>query len=379
MRVGVAAETAVDERRVALVPEGAARLVRSGLEVVVQRGAGLSSEMVDEAYATAGAMLVDSLEELSAAADVLVRIARPAPDEVPLLRSATVWIGMLQPSTSPELLETLAARGVTSFSLDRIPRLARAQSMDVISSQSSVSGYKAALIGATTLGKFFPMMMTAAGTIPPARVLIMGTGVAGLQAIATARRLGAVVQGYDIRPAAKEQVESLGATFVSPQVSANTETVGGYATQLSDDAQERERQVVLRVVGAADVVITTALIPGRRAPILVTDEMVAGMSPGSVIVDIAAEAGGNCELTQPGETVVRHGVTIIGPLNLPSTMPVHASQMYSRNVTNFLEHLIRDGQLAVDLEDAILRDCCVTHAGEVRHGLGRAAAVSANA
>src|SRR5579859_871786 len=379
MRVGVVRETGAGERRVALVPQGAARLRTAGLEVVVQRGAGLSAEFTDTAYEEVGATLVDTADVVCAGADLVVRVGRPTPEEVQLLRPAAVLIGLLQPSASADLLELLAGRGVTAVSLERMPRIARAQSMDVISSQSSVSGYKAAVLGAASLGKFFPMMMTAAGTIPPARVLVMGAGVAGLQAIATARRLGAVVQGYDIRPAAKEQVESLGATFVSPQVTGNTETTGGYATELSQDAQERERQSILRAVESADVVITTALIPGRRAPILVTEQMVASMAPGAVIVDIAAEAGGNCELTQPGETVIAHGVTVIGPLNLPSTLAVHSSQMFSRNMTTLIEYLVRDGQLALDMDDLIVGECCVTHGGEVRHGLGRVQLVAARA
>jgi NAD(P) transhydrogenase subunit alpha len=244
--------------------------------------------------------------------------------------------------------------------------------MDVLSSQSTVSGYRAALIAATSIGKFFPMMMTAAGTIAPTRVLVMGAGVAGLQAIATARRLGAVVQGYDIRPAAREQVESLGATFVSPQLVEHTETEGGYAVELGDDAQERERQHLLDVVSSCDVLITTAQVPGRPAPILVSEAMVQAMAPGSVIVDVAADSGGNCELTQPGESTVRHGVTIVGPVNLPSSVPVHASQLYSRNVSNFLDHIVHEGKLAIDMDDAIIDACCVTYGGTVRHGLGRA-------
>jgi H+-translocating NAD(P) transhydrogenase subunit alpha len=372
MRIGVPRETAAGERRVALVPEGAARLVRAGLEVIVEFDAGAAAQMPDATYSAAGATLAASPEALYAASDIVVRVGKPSIADAELLGSGSLLLGLLQPTASADLLQLLAARGVTAFSLERVPRIARAQSMDVVSSQSSVSGYKAALIGAASIGKFFPMMMTAAGTIPPAKVLVMGTGVAGLQAIATARRLGAVVQGYDIRPVAKEQVESLGATFVSPQIAEKTETSGGYATELTQDAQERERQQVVRVVGGADVVITTALVPGRRAPILVTEEMVKAMQPGSVIVDVAAEAGGNCELTVPGESVVRHGVTIHGPLNLPSSIPVHASQMYSRNVTNLLEHVVRDGQLVLDLEDVIVNDCCVTHHGEVRHGLGAA-------
>jgi NAD(P) transhydrogenase subunit alpha len=378
MRVGVMRETGPDERRVALVPDGVSRLVRVGVQVVVQRGAGSAAHYQDSTYAAAGATLADSVESVSVAADVMVRVGPPTLAHAEYLRPGCVLLGLLQPWTGADLLEALAARGITALSLERVPRIARAQAMDVMSSQSSVSGYKAALIAAASLGKFFPLMMTAAGTIAPTRVLVMGVGVAGLQAIATARRLGAVVQGYDIRPTAKEQVESLGASFVSPQVRGNTKTRGGYATELSQDVQERERQSLLRTVSASDVLITTALVPGRPAPILVTEAMVESMADGSVIVDIAAQTGGNCELTQPGQSIVHHGVTIIGPLNLPSSVPVHASQLYSRNVSNFLEHIIRGGQPVLDMADVIIDECCVTRAGEVRHGLGRAR-VSAHA
>jgi H+-translocating NAD(P) transhydrogenase subunit alpha len=377
MRIGVPTETAAGERRVALVPESVGRLVRSGLEVVVQRGAGSRAYFLDAAYADAGATLLDTPEEVFEKADLVAKVAKLSTSEVELVRPGAIVVSLLQPGTSLDLLTRLVERGLTALSLELIPRIARAQSMDVLSSQSSLSGYKAALIAAASLGKFFPMMMTAAGTIPPARVLVMGTGVAGLQAIATARRLGAVVQGYDIRAAAKEQVESLGATFVSPQVSGDTETKGGYAKELSADAQEREQQVVHGIVAAADVVITTALIPGRPAPRLVPASMVAAMQPGSVIVDIAAEMGGNCELTEPGATVTRHDVVIHGPVNLPSTMPLHASQLYSRNVFNLLQHLIRDTEVVLDLEDVITRDCCVTHQGEVRHQPSRSLVATA--
>jgi proton-translocating NAD(P)+ transhydrogenase subunit alpha len=370
LQVGVKRETGPGERRVALVPDGVARLIQSGLAVLVERGAGAGAEFSDAAYESAGAIIVETLEATQPVPDVFVCVARPPDEQVNALAQHTTLVGVLQAASNPEFVQTLADRGVTAFSLERIPRIARAQSMDVLSSQSNLSGYRAALIGASMLRKLFPMMITAAGTVAPARVLVMGAGVAGLQAIATARRLGAVVQGYDIRAAAREQVESLGATFVAPQTTTGTETSGGYATELSQDAQAREREAVLQAVSIADVVITTALVPGRRAPILLTADMVRQMKPGSVVIDVAAEAGGNCELTQPGQTIVSEAVTIVGPLNLPSTVSVHASQLYSRNLTNFLELIVKDGQLSFNFEDPIVDECCVAHAGEVRNGLG---------
>jgi len=365
-------ESVAGERRVALVPDGVRALLGAGLEVDVELGAGRWAHHDDAAYEAAGARLV---ADARADADLYLCVAAPSLETVDTLKPGSALIGLLQARTNPDLLARTQARSITAFSLELIPRIARAQSMDVVTSQASLSGYKAALLGAVTLGKVLPMMMTAAGTIAPARVLVMGTGVAGLQAIATARRLGAVVQGYDVRAAAREQVESLGATFFSPDVSGPTETKGGYAEALAEDAQERERQRLQDIVGNADIVITTALIPGRKAPLLLTTRMVEAMRPGSVVVDLAAEMGGNCELTQSGETIEHNGVSILGPLNVPSSMPTHASQLFSRNVTTFLQHLVRDGQLTLDFEDAITSDCCVTHAGQVRNGLSVSAPV----
>jgi NAD(P) transhydrogenase subunit alpha len=363
MKVGVPMETAAGERRVALVPDLAGRLVAAGVEVLVERGAGREASHADELYEAAGARVVDA-DALYGEADVVVRVGKPSSEEVERLRPGTILVGLLQPLTSPELVRALGERGVTAFSMDAIPRITRAQSMDALSSQATVAGYKAALVAAGALGKFFPMLTTAAGTIPPARVLVLGAGVAGLQAIATARRLGAIVSAFDVRPVVKEQVESLGATFVELDVAAE-ETAGGYAGELSADQHERELQLLAEHVAASDAVITTALIPGRPAPLLVTEEAVRAMRPGSVVVDLAAEMGGNCALTEPGTTVVRHGVTLVGDSNLAATMPVHASAMYARNVWTFLDHLIDDGAIALDFDDEITRETCVTHDGRV--------------
>ena len=361
MVVGVPRETAAGERRVAIVPETAGRLVSGGVSVVVEPDAGVEASFLDRAYEEAGARLA---ADVYAEADVLCKVQRPGPDEVERLREGTVLVGLLAPLTSPELAQALARRGVTSFSMDSIPRITRAQPMDALSSQSTVAGYKAVLLAASALGKFFPMLTTAAGTVVPAKVLVLGAGVAGLQAIATARRLGGVVSAFDVRPIVKEQVESLGATFLELEVEG-TETAGGYAAELSEEQHRREQELIARAVAEADAVITTALIPGRPAPLLVTEDAVAAMRPGSVIVDLAAEMGGNAAVTEPGSTVVRHGVTVIGETNLPATMPVHASQMYSRNVASFLDVIVQDGELALDFEDEIVRETCVTHEGRV--------------
>jgi NAD(P) transhydrogenase subunit alpha len=362
MRLGVPKETAPGERRVALIPAGVRQLVESGVEVVVESGAGSRATFADEAYAEAGAAIVTAGEALGA--ELVCKVQRPSPDEVALLREGGVVVGLLQPLTSPELSRELAARRVTGFSLDAVPRITRSQSMDALSSQSTVAGYKAVLLAATALGKFFPMLTTAAGTIIPARVLVLGAGVAGLQAIATARRLGAVVSAFDVRPVVREQVESLGATFLELEVSAE-ETEGGYAAALDEEQHRREQELVAGAAAEADGVITTALIPGRPAPILLTHEAVRGMRPGSVVIDLAAEMGGNCEDTEPGETVDVGGVTVVGALNLPGTMPVHASQMYSRNMTSFLALVLKDGALELDFDDEIVRETCVTHEGRV--------------
>ena len=361
MKIGVPRETAVGERRVALVPDAAGRLISEGFEVLVERGAGEAAYFGDEAYAEAGARIVAGVY---GEADVIVKVQRPSADEAAALRQGTILIGFLQPLTEPETAERLAERGVTAFAMESIPRITRAQTMDALSSQSTVSGYKGALLAAERLPRFFPMLMTAAGTVKPAQVLVLGAGVAGLQAIATAHRLGAVVSGFDVRPVVKEQVESLGATFLDLGI-VGEETAGGYARELSSEEQERQQQELEARIPDYDAVITTALIPGRPAPTLIPASAVATMRPGSVIVDLAAEAGGNCELTLPGEEVVREGVTIVGLINLPSSMPAHASQLYSRNVTALIQHLAPDGELKLDFEDEITAGACVTRSAEV--------------
>jgi NAD(P) transhydrogenase subunit alpha len=362
MKVGVAKESAAGETRVAVVPDTARRLADDGVEVLVERGAGEAATFADAAYEEAGARVV-STEELYAGTELVCKVRKPSAEEVARLRDGQVLIALLQPLVDPELVGSLAARGVTAFSMDSIPRVTRAQPMDALSSQSTVAGYKAVVLAAQHLGKFFPMLTTAAGTIPPAKVLVLGAGVAGLQAIATARRLGAVVSAFDVRPVVKEQVESLGASFLELDVEG-AEGVGGYAVALAEDQHEREQQLIAHHAAGSDAVITTALIPGRPAPELVTAEAVRGMRTGSVIVDLAAEAGGNCAETTPGETVVVDGVTIVGDTNLPATMPVHASQMYSRNVQSFLALVVKEGALALDFEDEIVRDTCVAHGGK---------------
>ena len=361
--VGIPRETAPGERRVALTPDTAGRLVKAGCGVIVARGAGESASFGDDAYREAGATAGDPWS-----ADIVAKVQKPSPDEIQLLREGGALVGVLQASTNPDLLRQLAGRRVTAFSLELLPRITRAQSMDVLSSQATVGGYKAVLLAAEAASRFFPMLVTAAGTLSPARVLVLGAGVAGLQAIATARRLGAVVSAFDVRPVVKEQVESLGATFLEMKITEQAEGAGGYAKELTTDTQRQLLEFLAENVKGADVVITTAQIPGRPAPRLITAAAVAGMKPGSVIVDLAAEAGGNCELTQAGTEVVHHGVRILGPVNLPATMPLHASQMYGKNVATFLQHVIKEGKLAVDLADEITAATCVTHAGTVRLG-----------
>jgi len=366
MKIGVPRETAASERRVALTPDIAGRLVKAGLAVLVERGAGEAASFGNEAYQAAGATVVATAPEVFGQSDAVLKVQPPSIAEIQLCREGTALVAVFQPSAEQEAVSELAARKVTSFSLALLPRITRAQPMDVLSSQATVAGYKAVLLAAAATGRFFPMLVTAAGTLSPARVLILGAGVAGLQAIATARRLGAVVSAFDVRPAVKEQVESLGARFLELEVGEQAEAAGGYAKQLSEETHQRELAFLAQQVQDADVVITTAAIPGRRAPLLVSADAVRGMKPGSVIVDLAVETGGNCELTEAGTDVVRHGVTILGPLNLPSTLPYHASQMYARNISSFLLHVVKDGVLRLDFEDAITRDTCVTHAGEVR-------------
>ena len=360
MRIGVPRETAPGERRVALVPEVVGKLVPAGFEVLVQRGAGAAASFPDTAYEEAGARLVDDWAE----AEAVVKVQKPDEDEAGRLREGQVLIGFLQPLTDPEGIERLSQRGVLAFAMESIPRITRAQSMDALSSQATVSGYKATLLAADRLPKFFPMLMTAAGTVAPAKVLVLGGGVAGLQALATARRLGAVVTGFDVRPVVREQIESLGANWLDLGV-VGEETAGGYATELTEEQQRRQQEELEVRLPAFDVVITTALIPGRPAPTLIPASAVAAMRPGSVIVDLAADAGGNCELTEPGEEVVREGITLVGLTNLPSTMPFHASQLYARNVFALLQHLAPEGTLALDWEDEITAGTCVTRKQEV--------------
>ena len=355
MRLGVPKETAPGERRVALVPEAVGRLGGASFEVAVERGAGEAAAFPDEAFAEAGAALVGNAFD----ADAVAKVQKPSASEVEALRDGSVLVAFLQPLTDPEGIERLGARGVIAFAMESIPRITRAQPMDALSSQATVSGYKAVLLGAERLPRFFPMLMTAAGTVAPAKVLVLGAGVAGLQAIATARRLGAVVSGFDVRPVVREQVESLGATFLDLGV-IGEESEGGYARELTEDDQRRQQQELERRIPDFDVVVTTALIPGRPAPKLIPAAAIAGMRDGSVIVDLAAEAGGNTELTEPGEEVVREGVAIIGLTNLPSTVPVHASQLYARNVQALLAHLAPDGDLVLDWEDEITAGACVT-------------------
>jgi proton-translocating NAD(P)+ transhydrogenase subunit alpha len=380
MRIGVPKETAAGERRVALVPEVVGKLVRSPAgeggpapQVLVERGAGAGALIPDEAFAEAGAELVDGATALGA--DVVVKVAAPTPEQVSELASDAVLIGFLGPLTNADGVRALAEAGVTSFAMEAIPRISRAQSMDALSSQANIAGYRAALIGAQELGRFFPMLMTAAGTIRPATVLVLGAGVAGLQAIATARRLGAVTQGFDVRAAVKEQVESLGATFLEFELGGDLEGAGGYAKELTPEQQARQQELMAEAIGKVDVVITTALVPGRRAPILVTEEAVKLMKPGSVIVDLAGEQGGNCELSEPGDLVVRHDVKITAPLNVPSTMAEHASQLYARNIQSLLGLMVSEsGELSLDFEDEVIAGACITRGGEIVHEGAKAAA-----
>jgi NAD(P) transhydrogenase subunit alpha len=362
MKLGVPKESLAGERRVALVPEAARALVKANLQVAVEAGAGASAFFGDAAYIDAGANVTDAATAF--ASDAVLKVQPPTLDEVGRLRGGAVLISFLQPATNADVINALAKQKVSAFSLDLVPRISRAQSMDALSSQANVGGYKSVLIAANHLPKFFPLLMTAAGTVAPARVLVMGAGVAGLQAIATARRLGAVVEAYDVRPAVKDEVHSLGATFLELPLEAQ-EGAGGYAREQTEDFLRRQRELIGDRVAASDVVITTAAIPGRKAPILVTADMVRRMRAGSVIVDLAAETGGNCELTKPGEIIEVGGVTIDGTRNLPSTMPVHASQLYSKNVSTLLLLLVKDGALKLDFNDEIVKGACITYDGAI--------------
>jgi NAD(P) transhydrogenase subunit alpha len=372
MRIGVLKESFPGETRVALVPAHVAALVKGGHQVLIEAGAGGLAGFPDQEYTAKGATIVSRLDAL--AADLLLQVRSATANsvsgaqEIEGLHKDQVVIGFADPLTAGELTRRMAARGVTSFSMELMPRITRAQSMDALSSMATIAGYKAVLLAADALPRMFPMLMTAAGTIAPAKVFIVGAGVAGLQAISTAKRLGAKVDAYDVRPAVKEQINSLGARFVElPLETGAAEDKGGYAKAQDESFYQRQREMMLKVVTASDVVVTTAAIPGKKAPILVTEEMVRGMAPGSVIVDVAAERGGNCELTEPGKNVIKHNVTILGPTNLPASVPYHASQMYSRNITTFLAHLIKDGTVKIDTADEITRETLVTHGGDIVH------------
>ena len=375
MIVGIPREIFPGERRVALVPAVVPNLVKAGIEVVVEAGAGVEAGFHDAEYVSKGAKVLSERAEVFRAADIITQVLcygsndQTGKADLPLFRRGQVLVGFLRPLGSLETIREIAGTGVTSFSVELMPRTTRAQSMDALSSMGTICGYKAVLIAADALPKIFPMLTTAAGTITPARVLIIGAGVAGLQAIATARRLGAVVSAYDLRPAAKEQVQSLGGRFVELPIEAkDAQDAGGYAKAQDEDFYRRQRELLGKVVGESDVVITAAVVPGKKSPVLVTREMVAGMAPGSVIVDLAAERGGNCECTKPEEKIVDHGVTIIGIVNLASAVPFHASQMYARNISAFLLHLVKEGKLQADPNDEIIRSTLVTQGGEVVNG-----------
>lgn len=372
MKIAVAKEIEVCERRVSLIPDIVAKLIKQGLEIYVETGAGEKAFFTDADYEAAGAKIISDPATLWGEADIMLKVSPPQEredgrSEIDLLKTGSVLISFLNPLGNPQIAQKLAQRQITALSMELIPRTTRAQSMDALSSQASLSGYKTVLLAAAALPKYFPMLTTAAGTIAPAKVFIMGAGVAGLQAIATARRLGAVVEAFDIRPAVKEEVQSLGAKFVEVKLEEETTAAGGYAKEISEDSKKRTQELVAEHVKNSDVVITTAQVPGRKAPILVTEEMVKAMKPGSVIVDLAAEQGGNCACTAPGKDIVWNGVTIIGPINLPSSMPVHASQLYSKNITALMQLLIKDKTLQVNFADDIVDAACVTYGGEIRN------------
>jgi NAD(P) transhydrogenase subunit alpha len=369
MIIAVPRETFAAERRVALIPVSIAPLAKAGMEVHVEAGAGLAAGFPDKQYADKGAKIVANRADLFAA-DIILQVRAGGANldagrtDLPLYRRDQVVIAMCDPLGEPKAVAELAARGATLFALELLPRITRAQSMDVLSSQATIAGYKAVLLGAMELPKIFPMLMTAAGTLSAAKVFVIGAGVAGLQAIATARRLGAAVSGYDVRPAVKEQVQSLGAKFVEMPLDS-AEGAGGYAKQMDENFYRKQRELMTKVVAEHDVVITTAAIPGKKSPVLITAEMVAGMAPGSVIVDLAAERGGNCELTKANQRVVEHGVTILGPTNLPSEAPYHASQMYAKNLCNFLQPMIKGGKVEINMDDEVVRETLVCRGGEV--------------
>jgi NAD(P) transhydrogenase subunit alpha len=365
MNIGVPRETVGGENRVALIPDAVVQLVGVGLSVSVEANAGGGAHFSDDAYRSAGATVVESADAVWGGADLVAKVKPPTAGEVEKMREGTVLIAFLHAASNPELLAQLNARKITAFGMEAVPRISRAQKMDALSSQASVAGYKAVLMAAAALPKYFPMLMTAAGSIAPAKVLVLGAGVAGLQAIATARRLGAQVWGYDIRAAVKEQVESLGAKFLEFDIGVkDAEGKGGYAKELTAEQKLKQQSMLAEKIKEFDVLISTAAVPGRPAPKLVMEESVAGMKPGSVIVDLAAESGGNCVLTEPGRDVVKHGVMILGPTNVPSTVPVHASRMYARNVVELIKLMTKDGKLNLDFNDEVIKETCVAHQGK---------------
>lgn len=379
MKIGIPKEILPGENRVALVPENAGQITKKGVQVLVESGAGTAASFLDEAYEKAGATIMKDASSLFSQSDLICKVQRPihneqtGKNEIEMMKPGSALITFFQPLVNHDIVQMLVDAKITGMSMDAIPRTTRAQYMDALSSMSTVAGFKAVLLGANALGKFFPLLTTAAGTVPPAKVLVLGAGVAGLMAISTARRLGAIVEAFDVRPAVKEQVQSLGAKFLEVQLTEQTETKSGYATELSEQSQRLTRELIHKHVRDADVVITTALIPGRPAPVLVTADMVKEMKPGSVIVDLASENGGNCELTEMGADIMRHNVRLIGPVNVPSSMPIHASQLYSKNVTNLLNLLIKDGEFNLDFSDDIVAGVCITHNGEVVNAAVKAA------
>ncbi|MDG5767062.1 Re/Si-specific NAD(P)(+) transhydrogenase subunit alpha [Balneolales bacterium ANBcel1] len=367
MKIAVPKETADGETRVALTPSVVSNIVSDGLEVAIEKGAGMQSSFTDADYEKAGAKVIAGKEDLFSGANVVLKVRKPDEEEIALMKPGTVLIALLWALSDQALVEKLQEAEITAVGMEALPRISRAQKMDALSAMSSIAGYKAVLLGANALGKYLPMLVTAAGTIAPAKVLVLGAGVAGLQAIATARRLGAVVEAFDVRPAVKEQVESLGATFIDiPLEEKDTETRGGYAKEISREAQNKQREMLHKHIQKTDLVITTALVPGKPAPTLITAEMVADMQPGAVIVDLAAEQGGNCEITRPGEDFFSdNGVIIRGPLNLPAAMPIHASQLYAKTIQALLMHLVKDGELHLDFDDEITGQATITHQGKV--------------
>ena len=373
MKIAIPKERRPHEARVAASPESVKKLIALGCSVVVEKGAGAGAAMLDSAFRDAGATIAGDAKSALAEAEIVLKVQRPEAKELALIRKGAALVSIMDPYRAGADLGALAAAGVTSFAMDLMPRITRAQTMDVLSSQSNLAGYKAVIDAADHFGSAFPMMMTAAGTVPPARVLVMGAGVAGLQAIATARRLGAIVSATDVRPAAKEQVESLGASFVAVEDEEfkQAETAGGYAKEMSDAYKEKQAQLIAETIPKQDIIITTALIPGRPAPRLISAYMVASMKPGSVIVDLAVETGGNCELSEPGKVVTKHDVTIVGHLNMPSRLAVDTSKLYARNLYSFLELIVDkdSGKLAIDWEDEIIKETCVTHDGKVVHSV----------